>query len=267
MPPEQTPAATPSASQPAVAAPAPEIPGFGSGDTPPQATQNQDTPQGSGTPETPPSGQDGTEIPAAYRSEDGALDPAKALERLKAADEAQAARLEKYGDVPEGDYTLPEIELETGEKLTIDADNEFLKEALPELKEMGIGQKGAEKLLGLYAKATAADATKMVEAFNAQLKEQTDAEFASLGEKAQARFDSLVSNIDKALTTGDQKSEGAGKKLLSQIRTREAFEILEKILDPDAKGRAAGGQAAPAGGNDDPVVLLYGSRGTDKGAA
>lgn len=249
---------------PADAAPAPGVSGFASAPETAAAPETGATGDG----DTPESTQT-TEIPEAYRAEDGALDSAKALARLTEIDTAAAQRAEMFGDVPEGDYALGEYELEGGEKVTVDAASPFVKSALDLFKQAGIGQKGADQFIGLYAQALAGDIPKIIEGYVADEQAAVGKEIASLGDKAQVRIDYVTNQIDAALGEQDKPAAGAGKKMLSQIRTRETFELLEQLLqklDPDQQNRGPGSQASRT--SDDPVTLIYGSRGTtQKGAA
>lgn len=239
--------------------------GFDAGGTP-ENPQNQDPPKGTGTSEDPPAGSQDPEVPEAYRGENGALDAAKALARLKEIDESAATRREMFGDVPEGDYTFGEIELEGGEKVSIDTENPFLKEALGMFKQAGIGQKGAEQFAGIYAKALAGDIPKIIESYVQSQQQQIQSEIESLGENRKARIDAAMSRVDELLSTQEKPVKGAGRALLQDIRTRANFEALENLLDRlDKKGRDPGSQVVAD--SDDDVVAIYGSRGSKKQGA
>lgn len=251
-----------SSGQPPAGAKSPEVNGFAAGVAPPV---QDDPPAGASGTQDPPAGSETPEIPEAYRAEDGSLDSTKALARLTEIEQRAATRKEKFGDLPEGDYTFGEIELEGGEKVSIDTENPFLKEALGLFREAEIGQKGAEQLAALYAKAMIGDVPKFIEAYVATQQEAINQEIESLGDKKQARIDSVAAGIDTLLGTEGAPLKGAGLSLLKDIRTRANFETLEKLLaliDPDNKGRIPGGQVTAD--NEDPVVDMYGSRGSSK---
>ena len=242
----------------------PAINGFAGGTPPEQKTEDQA--QGSGTPENKAAGSSDTEIPEAYRTADGTLDAAKALARLKEIEEASTSIKEKFGEVPEGDYTFGEIELEGGDKFTIDMENPFLKEALGLFKEAKIGQKGAEQFAAIYAKALAGDVPKIVEAYVASQNEAINKEIESLGDNRTARIDSVMSRVDELLSTDGKPVKGAGRSLLNDIRTRANFEALENLLERiDGKGRRPNSQVVAD--SEDDVVSIYGSRGFKKQGA
>jgi len=162
-----------------------------------------------------------------------------------------------------------EVELEGGDKLSVDPDNEFLKGAVGILKEAGIGQKGADQLIGAYLKAFASDVPKVIESVREAETARVNAEIDSLGAEKTARIEKVSSQVDALMGSAEAPAKGAGLKLLNDIRSRETFEIVEKLLsrlDPDGHRRQPGGQA-PGADSNDPVVDLYGSRGTKKGAA
>ena len=227
-----------------------------------------DPPQPAAGADPTPAAGDPPQIPEAYRAADGTLDSAKALEFLTSAETERATRLEKFGEVPEGDYAFSEIELEGGEKLAVDPSNEFLQGALGILKEAGIGQKGADQLVGAYLKAFAADIPKVVEGIREAERAAVATEIDSLGAEKQARIEKVSSSIDTLMGKDGAPLKGAGLKLLADVRSRETFEIVEALLsrlDPDGQRRQPGGQAPEV--TKDAVTAIYGSRGFKQGAA
>jgi hypothetical protein len=245
---------------PQPAATPPDIGGFSAS---PQEPQNPNPPEDPGAATPPSAGTPDPEILSAYRAEDGSLDETKLLERLAADQTSAAERLEKYGEAPQGDatYEIPDkITTEEGQEISIDLENPFLQNAFGQFKELGVGQKAVEGFVKLYAESVMKDVAGMQEGFAESLRAQAQQEFESLGDKRVARFDSLVSNIDQALSTEEQKVEGAGQKILSQVRTREVFELLEKLFDAAGKQRQPSGQAPPEDIDLNSAKALYANR-------
>lgn len=197
------------------------------------------------------------QIPQTLLGEDGKIDTAKLTEHLQAQDTAQAALVEKYGEVPEGDYAMPTgITDADGNEISIDADNPILQEMLPAFREMGIGQKGVDQLLSAYAKAALSDVTAATESVLQSQQEAVQAEIQSLGDQGPTRIKSVVAQVSEAV------SPEAASALINSIQTKAAFEALEAFLE---KGRSAEGrvpETPPAQQPQSREQILYSEGGT-----
>lgn len=201
-------------------------------------------------------------LPETLVGEDGALNADAVTEHLKKMSEADAARAEQFGEVPEGDYDLAlpqDITDEAGNAVSLDPDNAILKEMLPVLKEAGLGQKLVSRLLGAYAKGVMGDVQAAFNQVSEANKQAAKKEFEALGENRAARVASLRASLsDEPEGDGAEAlmSEQDAKSLLSEIRTKKTFEILEALvakLDPDAEGRVPG-RGANTGGTSREAV-------------
>lgn len=140
--------------------------------------------------------------------------------------------------VPEAyDITLAEeVKLAGGQAITFDAEDPMLKEFQDMARDMGMDQGQFSKFLTLGANflKTNLDAQTTV------TEQQVQAEIAKLGktpEAATARVEKLSSALAKA------GGEQAAFALMNDIRSAEAFEAVEKLVE---RMNGSGGKRTPA---------------------
>lgn len=189
-------------------------------------------------------------VPEAFRAEDGTLAPDKAVAYHQAIEALAADRVEKFGQVPEGDYDLSGIQDSDGNAFEIDAENPFLKTVLPQMKAAGIGQKLATELLGAYAQSTAADVDKVVQQIQADQSQAIATEFQSLGAEGPARLNSMLATLSTAPEGGEAlMSKDEANLLADQIRTKAGFELMERLVGK-LNGAVEGRVPASGAGSD-----------------
>jgi len=176
------------------------------------------------------------ELPQDLLGEDGALNTEAVTARLRTDAESAAARIEKFGEVPEGDYTIPgEVEIEGIGAVSIDPENPYLKGFMEKGKELGIGQTAMTTFLEDYVQSAAADAKALsTEAAKQVVTDQNNkmlSEFESLGDDRDSRLASLQSTIS------EQVSPEAATALVNDIRTKASFEAIEGLLERVGAGR------------------------------
>lgn len=195
-------------------------------------------------------------MPEGLQGEDGALIAEKVTEHLQAQHTAAAERIEKFGEVPEGDYEMPgPIEIEGGDSVELDPENTFLKGFLSEAKEMGLGQKAVTSMLEQYAKSAVADAqTLSAEAGKAVLDAQNKqilSEFESLGDQRDARMTSMGKAVSELV------SDEASSALLNDIRTKASFEALEALILKAQGGTENPNPGTTGDGDEDNASILF----------
>lgn len=225
----------------------------------------------SGAPNPSETGQGGAsdasgsfELPQDLLGEDGALNTEAVTARLRSDAETAAARIEQFGEVPEGDYTLPgEIEVEGLGKLSIDPENDYLKNFMAKGKELGIGQKAMTDFLTDYVKSSAADAQAMTAQVRDEVVKDMNnkmlSEFESLGDQRDSRLASLQSTISERV------SPEAATAIVNDIRTKASFEALEALIELIGSG---GENTDPTGrdgngGEFDPAAILFKKKGAN----
>lgn len=172
----------------------------------------------------------------AYKGEDGKPDLSKVAERLKAVDEAEAARAEKVGAVPESPdgYELPtaeDLDLPDGFKGGFDKDDPSLKAFLEEAHSLGKGAKQVKAELASYAKAV----SESIKSYHAQQSERIDAEFKKVGPE---RFNAATNALK---TLGGDEGE-SWAQALGSIDNAELFTVVESLIQ-----KASGGGDSPPG--------------------
>lgn len=196
----------------------------------------------------PGAGGDGElpEFGEAYLGEDGKPDLSKVAERLKAADDAEAARLERAGEIPEdpSGYELPtakELDLPDGVEIEFKDDDPLVQEFFKRAHESGKGKAEAKAELAMHAKASIA----LVQQLQQQREARELAEFNKVGQK---RFDAAKSAIKSvAGEKGDQFAAA-----LDDVSSARLFGVIEDLVT-----QINGGGASPPGRTQ---------RGSDTGA-
>ncbi|MEL7111321.1 MAG: hypothetical protein AAGK93_00085 [Pseudomonadota bacterium] len=208
------------------------------------------------------------EIPENLRAEDGTLDSEKAVEHLKETATQRAERIEKYGEVPEGDatYDLTGLKDSDGNDFEIDADNPFVKGILPKLKEGGVGSKLVREAVVDYAETMKAQIGEVVTALRAEEQQKVVDEFAKLGDEGPARRDSIIKTLTSVAEDAGEDakalmSDDEVQTLLNGVRTKAQFELLERVIDainPTGEGRSVtNGNQAPTSRAD----IIFGNKG------
>ncbi len=230
----------------------------GAGDPPPSAGQDDPAPGNSDA--------DEITVPEAFRTEDGALDTEKALAHLTESETARAARIEKFGDVPEGDanYDLSDLKDAEGNEIGVDLDNPFVKMALPQLKEAGVGGKLVRDLVGGYAQVLTEQVGEVVTAIRAEQSDKVKAEIGKLGDEGPNRIKGLIKGLSSVPSdAGDDTkalfTEEEAGVLVNSVRTAQQFELLERLWE--SAGGTEGGSRLPGGQREEaPQDIIFGKR-------
>lgn len=249
------------------------VTGFGSVSADPNggaADPGAGDPNPSSVEQDPPASGDDTdenqfEIPENLRAEDGTLDSEKAVEHLKETATQRAERIEKYGEVPEGDYDLSDIKDGEGNAIEIDPENPFVKANLPIMKELGAGNKLVQQMIGGYAETLKAQVGEVVTAIRQEDQQNVVNEFAKLGDEGPARRDSMIKTLTSVPEDAGENakalmSEDEVQTLLNGVRTKAQFELLERVIDavnPTGEGRSV---TSGDGGSEKREDLIFGKR-------
>ena len=176
---------------------------------------------------------DAPEFGEGYLNESGEPDFAKIAERLKAADEADSARAERAGEVPESaeGYAdiLKSLELPDGLEGEFKPDDPLLQDFFKSAKEAGKGKAEVKAELELFTKGVASTMKQVEDARNAEL----DAEFAKVGAE---RFNAAKSALK---TLGGEKAGEQYAGALDDISSAATFELLEGLIHQINGGGAA----------------------------
>lgn len=206
-------------------------------------------------------------VPENLRAEDGTLDSEKALAHFTESETARAALAEKFGDAPTGDdsYDLTDLKDGDGNSIAVDADNPFVKTALPQLKEAGVGGKLVRELVGGYANVLKTQVESVVKEVRDADNAAVQAEIASLGDDSKARINSVVKSLSsvaddagddaQALMTADE-----AKTLLAGVRTKAQFELLERLAESAGPGLEGRSRTPGENASDKDEDLIFGKR-------
>lgn len=222
-------------------------------EAPPAAEPNAPAPDGT-PPATAESDAGDLGLPADYLGADGKPDMAKVAAALTGAQ----ARAEALGAVPESPDKY-EIKLPEGLKglddkpVEIDLESARTKGFLAEAHKMGLGNAAVSAMLGQYAQSAIEDARAAQDAAKAQV----EAERKALGDPAaaEARLKSVF----------DWASEVAGKDgasaLVAEIRTKAAFEAVEKLREASLGGSRRTTDGGTGDGGDKPLSQRLWNKG------
>lgn len=135
------------------------------------------------------------------------------------------------------DIALPEeVKLEGGQAIAFNADDPLLKEFQTMAHEMGMDQEGFTKFLSLGANFLKTN----IDAQTTVTRQQVQDELGKLG-KDEAAQTARVEKLSTALAKVG--GEQAAFSIMSDIRSAEAFEAVEKLVE---RANGSGGKRTPA---------------------